>query len=1181
MFSQFVTLSVLAGLFGGAAFTHDDFLTLSSRLSPEVRMAVRQEKTGYRVRVEAVNPYGRVTAKLGMAAGTSTVIALDRMPAERLITAAEIGQGATLRLALEVSWFNADGTLRQREVFRAPAVGSRLPEDVRQWTAFDYAEYRERVADLAQRIRIPIRQPMDGKLSVVIEAEEGRRVRNLISGQDAAAGAQTVEWDGRDEVGNLVAPGTYRFRTASHPGITPEYKMTFANGGETFFSPFGSNHGTMTALAANSALVFAAAPITEGGWAIIALAPDGSFVRGYRQVGGAGIEHVFLAADEKRLYVLNDGGAWGGRGKAPALTLTVYDIATGDIVSLKGNKGQYAVLRERDQRAYKPGEKRVYALAGAVCLGGRLYVSDQEKGCVLVVDPETRQTVGEIPLPQAGVLAADGQRLVAASGQKLVTIDPASKAVTPLLTVPFVPRGLCLVRTGEDACPTASRSLRSDKEAFCVTGHADSTIKVYGWNGKLVKTLGEPGGAYEGAWRPERLVEPVGVTVAPDGALWVAEDRRNPKRLSKWSLATGRCVYDKVGCPAYGSPGAGFDSDKPECWFGQRCQWTVDQATGQSRIVSVLQKQEGHVQGKIEECLNYTFVHQGGRTFVLGTYKGTLISELMPDGSLKDRALISDVHGLLYGLGWKRVPAFCDTVEKRFPKASYEQKYAEESCRYVGVLWVDADDDGDFDAEEFQFLPAGSKLSSFGWGLKLNDLTVRVPYRNEKNEEQILTLSPDGFNACGAPAYSFEKALAKAAPLKDDLPQGSRTILDTTLNDARGNVVVNTDPFLFSIAENGTVNWLYPNRWTNVHGSHKAPLPKPGELQGVLFGLGTAPLDRQGDVMVFVGNHGRFFLITTDGIYLDEMFQDCRVAEVVGPGLIGGEAFGGSFGYDRVNKRYVLQAGSSGYRIYHLKGLDRVQRNEGTVKVTPEMLASAVRRSQGAARSDTAQKQAALTRLPEQAKVTFGALPVAAEWSSGNWNIRVRGGYDAQNLYVQYDVADPSPWVNNGKDWTQLFKTGDCVDLQLGADVAAPATRKSAAPGDLRLSIAPFSGRPLAVLYRYRLKDKAGANPVEFASPWRSEKVDDVCILERVKVQVQTSEGGYRLEATIPLSDLGLGKVGGQTLRGDFGVIYGDRLGTVNLSRVYWSNPATGLVNDVPGETMLAPDLWGSVKFGE
>jgi len=494
---------------------------------------------------------------------------------------------------------------------------------------------------------------------------------------------------------------------------------------------------------------------------------------------------------------------------------------------------------------------------------------------------------------------------------------------------------------------------------------------------------------------------------------------------------------------------------------------------------------------------------------------------------------------------------------------------------------VDKNGNGDFDADEFQFLPEGSHLGSFGWGTELADLTLRLPYRAPDKREGVLTLRAEAFNAAGAPEYSFEKALAQFAPLRDELPQGSRTVLDTVLDDARGNAVVNTDPFMFSLAENGAINWFFPNRWTNVHGSHNAPMPKPGEMQGVLFGLGTAPLDKQGDVMVFAGNHGRFFLMTTDGIYLDEMFQDCRVAEVAGPGLIGGEAFGGVFDYDRVNKRYLLQAGNSGYRIYQINGLDRVVRSEGKVKVTAEMLAASARRSRESDREASGAKAAALPRRLFKERPDFGGLPVSAEWASGNWHIRVRGAYDDRNLYLAYEVDDPSPWVNNGKDWTQLFKTGDAVDLQLGTDPSAPADRKGAAPGDLRLLIAPFNGQPLAVRYRYRLKDKTGAAPVEFASPWRSERVDDVSKLAGAEIRVQTWGEGYRVEAVLPLSELGLGAVAGQTLKGDFGVIYGDRQGTINLSRVYWSNPATGLVNDVPGETLLSPDLWGAVKFGE
>ena len=1138
----------------------EDMLSLSGALSPEVRLGVRLEGGAYRIRIEADNPYAKVSARLATDNGAAAVAPLERLPAD---TRVAVPEGGLFRLAVEVSWFNDDGSLRQREVFRAPAVGSRLPEDSRLWEAFDYAAYRERAEDLARRIRLPVRQPMDGRLSVVVEAQDGRRVRNLVSGQEAKAGVRQVEWDGRDEIGNMVAPGKYNYRTVSHPGITAEYHMQFGNGGEKFFVPFGTNHGTMTALASDGELVFAAAPLTEGGWAIVALAPDGSFVRGYPTVNGAGIEEVFLAVVGSRLYVFNDGHVWGGSRNTPKMTLTVYDIATGGIVPLKGSKSQFVTLRERAVREYEPGEKHVFALAGVAYSGGLfLYVSDRERECVMVLDGETDKTLGEIPLEKPGPLAMDGGRLVAVSGRRVVVLSPEDGKVTPLFEVPFVPRGMCV-----------------GAEGFYLTGDADSTVKLFSRDGKIVKSLGEPGGAYQGKWNPDRLVNPVGVTLAPDGALWVAEDRRNPKRLSKWDVAKGRCVYDKIGCPAYGSPGAGFDPQRPTRWIGQRCLWEVDQETGKERIVSVLQKEEGHLRGKIEECVNYTFVHQDGRTFVLGMFKGTLISELMPDGSLKDLALISCPHNLLYGLNWNYVPAFCDVVEKRFPKADRKREYTDESCRFLGTLWVDADGDGDFDADEFQFLPENTRLGNFGWGLKIEGLTMRLPYRNERREEFVMTLEPDGYNACGAPAYSFGKAAF--APLKEELPPGSQTLLETTLNDTRGNIVVNTDPFMFSVAPDGRVNWLYPNRWTNVHGSHKAPLPKVGELQGILFGLGTVPLDREGDVMAFVGNHGRVFLMTTDGLYLDEMFQDCRVAEVVGPGLIGGEAFGGSFGYDPKNKRYVLQVGTSGYRIYHLRGLDKVVRGAGTVEVTPEMLVAASRRNLADARAANAPKQAEVPRLAAGASADFGALPVAATWSGANGDIRVRGTYDANNLYLRFDVADNSPWVNNGKDWTLLFKTGDSVDVQLGTDAAAPAGRSGAAPGDVRLLIAPFNGKPLAVLYRYRLADKAGANPVEFASPWRSEKVDDVRRLENVKVDVQVMGGGYRVDAVVPLAELGLGGIAGKTLRGDFGVVYGDRQGTMNLARVYWSNQATGLVNDVPGETMLAPVLWGSILFKE
>ncbi len=53
----------------------------------------------------------------------------------------------------------------------------------------------------------------------------------------------------------------------------------------------------------------------------------------------------------------------------------------------------------------------------------------------------------------------------------------------------------------------------------------------------------------------------------------------------------------------------------------------------------------------------------------------------------------------------------------------------------------------------------------------------------------------------------------------------------------------------------------------------------------------------------------------------------------------------------------------------------------------------------------------------------------------------------------------------NSQYWQTRFKTGDAVDLQLGANPDANAKRIDAVRGDLRLLISVLDGKPVAVLY--------------------------------------------------------------------------------------------------------------------
>ena len=149
-----------------------------------------------------------------------------------------------------------------------------------------------------------------------------------------------------------------------------------------------------------------------------------------------------------------------------------------------------------------------------------------------------------------------------------------------------------------------------------------------------------------------------------------------------------------------------------------------------------------------------------------------------------------------------------------------------------------------------------------------------------------------------------------------------------------------------------------------------------------------------------------------------------------------------------------------------------------------------------------------------------------------------------------------------------LFKTGDSVDFQFSTDPKAKPDRNAAVPGDRRLLVAPFQDRSIAVLYSYR--EPGAKSPMSFSSPSRSEVVDRVTEIKSAKVAMTPGEGFYTVTVSIPLAELGL-PPGRQAadLRGDFGVIYGDAAGSMDLLRSYWSNQATGLVNDVPCQNWL------------
>ena len=111
-------------------------------------------------------------------------------------------------------------------------------------------------------------------------------------------------------------------------------------------------------------------------------------------------------------------------------------------------------------------------------------------------------------------------------------------------------------------------------------------------------------------------------------------------------------------------------------------------------------------------------------------------------------------------------------------------------------------------------------------------------------------------------------------------------------------------------------------------------------------------------------------------------------------------------------------------------------------------------------------------------------------------------------------------------------------------------------------------------LYRAVVPGTKDEDKVPFSSPWRTitfDKVKDITD----QLAFAAADGNY--EISIPSEILGIAPGTGVRIRGDIGILRGN--GSETNVRVYWSNKATAITDDVPSEAILTPKLWGRIEF--
>lgn len=200
-----------------AAVADDEMVVVSGVVSPQVAYGLSRQEGALTVRIsvapfETPAPREEIGLQLGLAADKAVtlsekdarvektdqaVIYEFRVPDGKLAASREGWD--KLRMGIAVSWPGGPfGQPRQSEAFlqnKTKATHAGLSTVSEDWQLLSLTEHERAMTDRRLQIAIDFRQPIDGKATIVIDDEQGRRVRNLISGQTMSAGSHRIVWD--------------------------------------------------------------------------------------------------------------------------------------------------------------------------------------------------------------------------------------------------------------------------------------------------------------------------------------------------------------------------------------------------------------------------------------------------------------------------------------------------------------------------------------------------------------------------------------------------------------------------------------------------------------------------------------------------------------------------------------------------------------------------------------------------------------------------------------------------------------------------------------------------------------------------------------------------------------------------------------------------------------------------
>jgi len=737
-----------------------------------------------------------------------------------------------------------------------------------------------------------------------------------------------------------------------------------------------------------------------------------------------------------------------------------------------------------------------------------------------------------------------------------------------IVTVPLVgdPVQKVVVKRDQFAIPG---DLTVDADGLLyATDLGTKNIKVFNpKTGALERTIGKAGGQRVGPWDPERLDNPLGITVDAAGKLWVADCTYQPKRIQRYSR-DGKVEKWFLGPTAYGG-GGWLDSGDTSIVNYNGMKFIIDWKTREWKLASILYRP-----GAKESsggAMPDRVVYLKGRRYLVG-----------PDNYAGLATICTERNNIAVPMA--AAGPLSDWADIRI-RPDLLEKFGALSSQTNDFLWWDKNSDGIPQADEVAILPALG-TAAVGEDLSFNFDNLR--------------LRPTGFLPSGVPQYD--------AAAMETVPGGAAGKWET----ADGRTFVKGIPNRLYAADGKTVLWEYPNQF-NHHDGYYASNFGYNRPPGVLnqehalighFSLNNAQ-DKPEEYFFTNSDAGDWFCYSGDGLLVG-----CILGGPAGYGLrqwtmpewepgktdlsdlrAGQEHYHGCVVKADNGSVYAV-TGHNHVSVVRVDGLAQVQRMTGLRTITAEDIAKTQAWEVVKAEHDR------LRQEPKVAKMPYLANPIHPSGGLENWpeelfltihdywqhsligakyivHAQAALACDNTNLYIVGWSLDGT-MRNTATDPKLLFKHGAALDVTLGMNPKADAKRTAPVAGDLRILLSQVKGEAVAVLYRPVAIDAPVDKHYNFTSPVGENRMDLVDVIADAEVSVTQEAGRWIIEAVIPWASLGVKPPAvGTHLRGDVGILQSDQNGVRTVNRLYWSGKSQTIISDLPSEARLIPALWG------